>query len=282
MQYVQEQAATHAGAVAGAHALYAIVPKPGPWSVAQVHLLWAAAVAERVSHVTFLSNAANEISDRAPHAAMERDLKAACAVAGAMTTWTMLRAEYFMQNLLRDNAHCIDIRERSELYAPAGTARIPWIDDRDVAAAAVVTLLNPALHAAQCYLLTGSELLTYGQVAAALSAALGRPVPYREAWSAGYAARKIGQGVPLDFVIVQLLVFAAVRSGAGARLTGTLAELLTTLPLPPPHAATAAAVPAGTQERRMRVPRTLAAFAAEYAAQGAWAPRGKLTVEAFD
>lgn len=97
--------------------------------------LWAAAVAAGVAHVTLLSNAANELSDRALHAAFERDLKAACAAPGAVT----------MQNLLRDNAHGIDIREHSELYAPAGTVRIPWVNDRDISAAAVERFCSP-LH----------------------------------------------------------------------------------------------------------------------------------------
>lgn len=276
VMYDQTRPATFAAVVTGTHALYAVAPKPGPWSVAELRPLWRDAVAAGVRHVTFLSNAANEVSDRAPHAAMERDLRAACA--GSTTTWTFLRAEYFMQNLLRDNGHCIDIREHSELYAPAGEAQIAWIDDRDVAAAAVVTLLHPDAHANAVYLLTGPELCSYRDVARELTEALGRPVPYTPAWSVGYGWRKGMQGVATDFVIVQLLVFAAVRSGVGARTTDVLPRLLRDLPLPLTRSETQGVVAPAP----MRVPRTVRDFVREYAAAGAWTPRGKLVVQGFD
>ena len=53
--------------------------------------------------------------------------------------WTFVRAAYFMQNL--SMTHAADIRERDEIFLPAGRrSRTAHVDARDVAAVAAVAL----------------------------------------------------------------------------------------------------------------------------------------------
>jgi uncharacterized protein YbjT (DUF2867 family) len=89
--------------------------------------------------------------------------------------WTILRPTMFMQNLAPMYAD--SVAKTSTLYAPAGDARIPWVDARDIAAVARIVLTD-AGHQGLVYEITGPELHTYEGVAAVLSLLLGRTVKF--------------------------------------------------------------------------------------------------------
>jgi uncharacterized protein YbjT (DUF2867 family) len=88
--------------------------------------------------------------------------------------WTMLRPHVFMQNLLDQAPR---IREDGELRAASGDGRIPFIDTRDIADAAVAALTEED-HAGETYILTGGAALDYDQVADIVGTAIDRPVRY--------------------------------------------------------------------------------------------------------
>jgi uncharacterized protein YbjT (DUF2867 family) len=88
--------------------------------------------------------------------------------------WTMLRPHVFMQNLLDQAPR---IREDGELRAASGNGRIPFIDTRDIADAAVAALTEED-HAGETYILTGGAALDYDQVADIVGTAIDRPVRY--------------------------------------------------------------------------------------------------------
>ena len=88
--------------------------------------------------------------------------------------WTFVQPGFFMQNLLM---YAQAIREKGEFYMPLGEGKVGWIDARDIAAVAVQALTTPG-HENQAYPLTGPQALSGAEVAAALSAAAGRPVRY--------------------------------------------------------------------------------------------------------
>jgi uncharacterized protein YbjT (DUF2867 family) len=89
--------------------------------------------------------------------------------------WTILRPTMFMQNLAP--MYGDSVARTSTLFAPAGDARIPWVDVRDIAAVARIVLTD-AGHNGLVYEITGPELHTYESVAALLSLQLGRMVKY--------------------------------------------------------------------------------------------------------
>jgi uncharacterized protein YbjT (DUF2867 family) len=89
--------------------------------------------------------------------------------------WTILRPTMFMQNLTPMYGESVAMT--STLYAPAGDARIPFVDTRDVAAVATAVLTG-AGHEGLVYEITGPELYTYAGVAQLLSAQLGRTVEF--------------------------------------------------------------------------------------------------------
>lgn len=90
-------------------------------------------------------------------------------------SWTILRPTIFMQNLVPFAGPTV--AKESTLYAPAGDARMPWVDTRDIAAVAGVVLTSKD-HDNLVYEITGPEALTYTQIAEHLSAQLGRQITY--------------------------------------------------------------------------------------------------------
>jgi uncharacterized protein YbjT (DUF2867 family) len=89
--------------------------------------------------------------------------------------WTILRPTMFMQNFAP--MYGPSVAATSTLYAPAGEARIPFVDTRDIAAAASIVLTSEG-HEGFVYELTGGEALTYAQVSELLSAKLGRIIKF--------------------------------------------------------------------------------------------------------
>lgn len=106
-------------------------------------------------------------------AAMHRTVERAIEDSGL--EWTFLRPNNFMQAFIVYDAPTI--RAEGVFYAPAGDARVSHVDARDIARVAVQALTAPG-HAGKAYTLSGPRALSYPDVAAAFSEALGKPVRY--------------------------------------------------------------------------------------------------------
>lgn len=115
----------------------------------------------------------------------------------------ILRPNLFMQNIPETTVPSID--GDGNFYVNAGEARISMVDTRDVAAVAATLLTEPG-HEGETYEVTGPEALSYGDVAAKLSAAMDRKIAYVD--------------VPDDAVRGSLLGF-----GLGEWLVGGLVDL---------------------------------------------------------
>ena len=89
--------------------------------------------------------------------------------------WTILRPNMFMQNLAAFMGPTV--AKESTLYAPAGEARMAWVDTRDIAAVAG-TLLTTQGPPNRIYEITGPQSLTFTEVADHLSTALGRHIAF--------------------------------------------------------------------------------------------------------
>jgi uncharacterized protein YbjT (DUF2867 family) len=92
--------------------------------------------------------------------------------------YVILRPNLFLQNIPESTIPSIG--EDGNFYVNAADARISMVDTRDVAEVAAVTLTQPG-HAGARYNVTGPQALSYDDVAAELSQALGREVTYVDA-----------------------------------------------------------------------------------------------------
>lgn len=170
-----------------------------------------------VRQVVFLSLLGVERNPVVPHHAIERRL------VDSGLGWTMLRPSFFMQNLT--TTHLADIRDRAEIALPAGSGRTSFIDVRDIAAAAAVTLAEDG-HIGKAYALTGSEALTYAECAALISEETGRLVRYTSVSGRAFARHMAALGHPAAFITVMRGIYLVARLRMAATITGDLQALI--------------------------------------------------------
>lgn len=89
---------------------------------------------------------------------------------------TRLRPTYMLQLLFE---FAPTIAQQGVIAGPFRFTPWSWVDARDVAAVAVAALKDPS-HAGRIYTLTGSESLSFPQIADRLSHILGKPVRYQD------------------------------------------------------------------------------------------------------
>jgi uncharacterized protein YbjT (DUF2867 family) len=89
---------------------------------------------------------------------------------------TRLRPTYMLQLLFE---FAPTIAQQGLIAGPFRSTSWSWVDARDVAAVAVACLKDPS-HAGRIYTITGSESLSFPQIADKLSHILGRPVRYQD------------------------------------------------------------------------------------------------------
>ena len=175
------------------------------------------AVAAGVGHIVFLSLIGAERNRIVPHAKVEKLLlKSGVA-------WTMLRCGFFMQNL--STTHRADIVEYDDIFIPAGQGRTSFIDVRDIGAVATRTLTE-AGHENIAYPLTGSEALTYSQVAVIMTEELGRRITYSDPSPLSYARRMRERGYASGYINVMNGIYLTTRLGMAAGVHPQTAELL--------------------------------------------------------
>lgn len=178
-----------------------------------------AARAAGVARMVFLSLQGAEHNKVVPHAAIEAWLR----VSGV--AWTFVRASFFMQNL--STTHAADIRDRDEILVPAGRGATAFVDAGDVAAVAAQALIHPEQHRDRAWTPTGSEALTYGEVAEILSTTLHRRIRYARPGVLAYARHAHAVlGMPWAMVGVTVAIYTLARLGRAADLTDDV-ELVT-------------------------------------------------------
>ncbi|MFB8188181.1 SDR family oxidoreductase [Microbacterium sp. NPDC055988] len=194
--------------------------RPPPIDDVETYLfpLIDAAMQRKLRQIVFLSLQGVEHNKGVPHYRVEKRLEAVGA------PFTFLRPNFFMQNL--STTYRDDIRDRDEIYLPAGRAFTAFIDADDIGAVAAAVLTAPG-HLGKKYTLNGEQALTYRNVARILSDVLGRTIRYARPSEAEYLARLTAEGAPADYVAVQRMIYRVVRFNISAlpnravrRLTG--------------------------------------------------------------
>jgi len=87
---------------------------------------------------------------------------------------THLRPTFFMQNLLQ---FAPAVAQQNVIAGPFRASKWTFVDARDVGDVGAAVLLDPA-HAGNTYTVTGSESISYSEVAARFSQVLDKPVRY--------------------------------------------------------------------------------------------------------
>lgn len=173
-----------------------------------------------VRQVVFLSLQGVENNPITPHHKIEK------LIVEAGLPFTFLRPGFFMQNLC--TTHRDEIRLRNEIFIPAGNGRTSFVDVRDIGAVAALILTSPIdEYLNRGYELTGSEALTYGEVARTLSEVLGRPITYRNPSVLRFIWQNWhGEHRPLSFTLIMVALYTVAKLGKAGNITSETSQLL--------------------------------------------------------
>jgi uncharacterized protein YbjT (DUF2867 family) len=136
--------------------------------------------------------------------------------------WTFLRPSGFFANFLGD---AVTIKTQGAFYAPVGDGKMGLIDPRDIAAVAVEALTGTG-HEGKAYTLTGSESLSWGDVAAKITSAIGKPVKFVDVPPAAAQKGMLDAKMPPVFVDAYLELMGAQKAGYTAAVTKTVEEVI--------------------------------------------------------
>jgi uncharacterized protein YbjT (DUF2867 family) len=178
--------------------------------------------ARNIEQVVFLSLLGAQGNPVVPHRKLE------LAIEKLEIPHVFLRPSFFLQNL--STTHLQDILERNDLFVPAGNGRTSFIDARDIAAVAVRALtvshiVNGGID------LTGSEALTYSEVAEIFSQVLGRHITFSDPAALHFGREMRKRGMKSAFVNIMILIYTTNRLGLAARVTNDVERILGRKPL---------------------------------------------------
>lgn len=209
---------TYEAAFAGVQTMFLVRPPDLTNTARDLAPALAHAAAAGVRQVVFLSVQGADRLRMLPHARIEQWLRA------SGLGWTFLRASFFDQNLI--TVHGQAVRDHSELVMPAGNGRTAFVDADDVAAVAAQAMLHPDRHRNRVWTLTGSEALSYGEVAGIMTAVLGRPIRYTQPGLLRYAINAHRHQMPAGMVAVTSVVYSTARLGLATQLTHDVHQVL--------------------------------------------------------
>ncbi|MCP8967687.1 SDR family oxidoreductase [Ectobacillus ponti] len=130
----------------------------------------AAAKQHGVRHIVYLSVKDVQYLPFVPHHKNEKLIKQ------SGIPYTFLRAGYFTQNL---NLFLLgELMKHDRIFVPAGKGKTSFTDVRDIAEIGALALLEGEKHYNKSYVPTGSEALTFFEVADIMTKVLGRRITY--------------------------------------------------------------------------------------------------------
>jgi uncharacterized protein YbjT (DUF2867 family) len=208
-------------AFAGVDKVYLVPPTDPAWDEMQSGLV-AAAVRAGIRHIVKLS--AIGVAPGEPSLSLTFHWQGEQEIEGTGIPFTHIRGNSFFQNTLFDLE---TIKAEGKFYSCVGSARFAKVDTRDIGEV-VARVLTEEGHEGKTYELTGPEPLTYADMAAVLTEALGREITYVDLPGDDYAAALVPAGVPPWFAreIVDIYGRGFYGEGKGAYTTDDVALLV--------------------------------------------------------
>lgn len=170
-----------------------------------------------IKHIVFLSLLGAESLFFVPHRKIEK------LILQADMPYTFLRPSFFMQNL--NTTHLQEIRDEHHIYVPAGRGRTSFIDVRDIAQVASKALTEPG-HLNRAYNLTGSEALTYYEVAQQMTDIWDTRIVYANPSVREFKAYWKKRGLSADPINVMTGIYFTAKIGFAQKITPDLPQLL--------------------------------------------------------
>jgi uncharacterized protein YbjT (DUF2867 family) len=179
--------------------------------------LIAKAKAANLKKVVLMTAIGVETNPDAPLRKAEVDLE------NSGVPFNIIRPNWFMQNF--NTFWVYGIKEHGAIRLPVGDGKAGFIDARDISAVAA-KLLTDDKHNGQAFTLTGPELLTHADVAAAISKEIGKPVTYIDVDPEELKGILLGVGVPADYTELLLLLLSYLKAGYSAVVNDSVKTIL--------------------------------------------------------
>jgi uncharacterized protein YbjT (DUF2867 family) len=141
--------------------------------------------------------------------------------------WTMIKPNFFMQNLL---ASAASIKAKRKMFLPMGDGTTAMADARDIGAVCAEVLTGEG-HAGQSYEVTGPEVLSFSDVAERFSEVLGEKVDYVAIPMEAFREKMTGILVPWHLNAVCEL-FREIAEVGVDQTTSTFKDLIGRDPIP--------------------------------------------------
>lgn len=111
--------------------------------------------------------------------------------------WAVLRPSYFMQNFTEAQQASL-IHQQGIITSATGEGKIGFVDVEDIATIAVKALTDIAPHNTQ-HIITGSQSLSYPEVATILTEVTGLPIKYHQISEAELQQHLIHAGIDTEY-----------------------------------------------------------------------------------
>ncbi len=171
--------------------------------------------ARREVKIVFLSVFGVDADDSIPYRQIELKIIA------SGVPYVILRPNWFADNF---HTYWKAGIEHGEIAVPAGEGKSSFIDVRDIADSAAAALTSNAFDG-KAFNLTGPKAFGYGEAAAIISQAIGKPVGYSAVSDEAFIAILTGAGVPKDYASFLASIFHPVREGWTSAVTGDVETL---------------------------------------------------------
>ena len=180
----------------------------------------ASAARAGVGHVV---KASSKASADSPIARRRGQAEIEAGLAASGLSYTLLRSNAYMQNVL---TLAPAIAATSGFGSSAGKGRTGMVDARDVGAVAAAIAASPASHAGKTYWLTGPELISNYDIAAVLSALLGRTITYAELSFDENRDAMVRAGLPAPVAEMNAQAFSLTADGDAEWVTDDVPAIL--------------------------------------------------------
>ncbi|WP_216330995.1 SDR family oxidoreductase [Rhizobium sp. X9] len=171
--------------------------------------------ARREVKIVFLSVFGVDADDSIPYRQIELKIIA------SGVPYVILRPNWFADNF---HTYWKAGIEHGEIAVPAGEGKSSFIDVRDIADSAATALTSNAFDG-KAFNLTGPRAIGYGEAAAIISQAIGKPVSYGPVSDEVFIGILTGAGVPKDYASFLASIFHPVREGWTSAITGDVETL---------------------------------------------------------
>jgi uncharacterized protein YbjT (DUF2867 family) len=214
--------ATFGAALAGAGGMLLMAPSLDPEAPAKLGPLVERAKQEGLSQIVFISAFGVNHNEQAPLRIVEH------LVMKSGIPYTILRPNFFMENFSAGFPSAA-IKEQEAISLAAGDGKTSFISTEDIAAVVAAAFSAPLLGKELD--LTGPEALDHSQVAVILSEASGRHIAYHSLTEEQMMSGARAAGVPEPAIGYMMILYAVVRGGYAAGVTGDVEKVLGRRPL---------------------------------------------------